>query len=55
MIDSQLLSTEGEPLLLNDAKIRYYESFFTPKETATIFDQLLEETLWQQDPITVFG
>ena len=55
MIDSQLLSTEGEPLLLNDAKIRYYESFFTPKEAATIFDQLLEETLWQQDPITVFG
>ncbi len=55
MIDSQLLSTEGEPLLLNDAQIRYYESFFTPKEAATIFDQLLEETLWQQDPITVFG
>ena len=55
MIDSQLISKKGELLLLNDAKIRYFESFFSQKESRAIFNHLHNETPWQQDPITVYG
>ncbi|MGY8922755.1 MAG: alpha-ketoglutarate-dependent dioxygenase AlkB family protein [Flavobacteriales bacterium] len=55
MIDSQQISKKGELLLLNDAKIRYFESFFSQNESRAIFNHLHDETPWQQDPITVYG
>ena len=55
MIDSELLPKDGDILKLNDAEISYFESFFTAREAQAIFNQLLHETPWQQDPITVFG
>jgi hypothetical protein len=55
MIDPGLLPKDGKKLSLNDAEIHYYESFFSTIEAETLFKQLLNETSWQQDPITVFG
>ena len=55
MIDPGLLPKDGKKFSLNDAEIHYYESFFSTIEAETLFKQLLNETSWQQDPITVFG
>lgn len=55
MIDPGLLPKDGKKLSLNDAEIHYYESFFSTIEAETLFKQLLNETSWQQDPITVYG
>lgn len=48
---------QSEPIVLNlpDATIIYYPHFFDKKEADAIFDQLKEETPWQQDDIRVFG
>lgn len=48
---------QSEPIVLNlpDAAIIYYPHFFDKKEADAIFDQLKEETPWQQDDIRVFG
>jgi len=40
---------------LKDADILYYPDFFRRKEAALFFEKLLNNTLWQQDDITVFG
>ena len=49
------LPPDGTPLLLPNAKLRYFEQFFDPITALHYFDTLLKETPWQQDPITVFG
>ena len=40
---------------LKDAEIIYYPDFFSEKESCHYFNILLQETLWQQDNITLFG
>ena len=49
------LSSDGSPKDFPGARLRYFESFFSKKETETFFNQLLKETKWQQDLITIFG
>lgn len=48
---------QSEPIVLNlpDAEIIYYPHFFEQKEADAIFNQLKEETPWQQDSIQVYG
>jgi len=45
----------GIDLKLKDADIRYYPNFFNEEESNFYFSQLLHNTKWQQDNITVFG
>lgn len=47
----------SEPIVFNlpDAEIIYHPHFFDKKEADAIFEQLKEETPWQQDNIQVFG
>ncbi|MCH7524883.1 MAG: alpha-ketoglutarate-dependent dioxygenase AlkB [Bacteroidetes bacterium] len=40
---------------LKDAEIIYYPNFFSENESWHYFNILLQETLWQQDNITLFG
>ncbi|RTY93367.1 alpha-ketoglutarate-dependent dioxygenase AlkB [Flavobacterium sp. GT3R68] len=40
---------------LPDAIIGYYPNLFDKTEADTIFNELLQTTLWQQDEITLFG
>ncbi|WP_298519937.1 alpha-ketoglutarate-dependent dioxygenase AlkB [uncultured Kordia sp.] len=47
--------TQGFPLHLPDADIRYYPNFINSKDATSIFETLLQETPWQQDDIKVFG
>lgn len=42
-------------LNLPDATIHYYPKFLATDDANTIFEQLLQETPWQEDFITVFG
>ena len=46
-----------EPIHLNlpQAKITYVDSFFSSEESLILFKQLLDEILWQQDDITIYG
>jgi alkylated DNA repair dioxygenase AlkB len=55
MLKPLVLPSDGTPIDFPGARLRYFESFFTEKEAKAHFNQLLEETPWQQDPITVFG
>jgi alkylated DNA repair dioxygenase AlkB len=52
-----LFSNNPTPIYLDlpDAKIIYYPHFFTIAEAHAIYQELLEKTPWQQDPIKVFG
>lgn len=40
---------------LPDAKLEYYLSFIAKEEATKLFKELLQETAWQQDKITLFG
>ena len=55
MLKPLVLSSDGSPKDFPGARLRYFESFFSKKETENFFNQLLEETKWQQDVITVYG
>lgn len=52
-----LFSNNPIPIFLDlpDAEIIYYPHFFTTAEAQAIYQELLEKTPWQQDPIKVFG
>ena len=52
-----LFSNNPAPIYLDlpDAEIIYYPHFFTIAEAHAIYQELLEKTPWQQDPIKVFG
>lgn len=47
----------SEPLVfdLPDAKIRYFEHFIPIEMAQLLFEQILHQTPWQKDKITVFG
>ena len=49
------LPTDGTPLDLPDARLRYFKDFFDPSEASHYFTRLFNEIPWQQDPITIFG
>ena len=55
MLKPLVLSPDGSPKDFPGARLRYFESFFSRKETENFFNQLLEETKWKQDVITVYG
>jgi len=42
-------------LKLRDAELRYYPNFWTEEEATMLFQTLLQEIPWRQDPITIFG
>lgn len=48
---------DDTPLTLHppDAEIIYHKDFFQSIEADILFHQLMNETPWRQDPITVFG
>lgn len=50
-----LFPSEAIPLQLPDADIIYYPNFFNISEANMLYEELLINTLWQQDKITVFG
>jgi|SRR5690554_258253 len=50
-----LFSTEKAQFKLPQAELFYIPKFYKPSEADKLFKALLEQTLWQQDQITVFG
>jgi alkylated DNA repair dioxygenase AlkB len=48
---------QSEPIHFNlpDAEIIYFPDFLSKKEADSLFQELLENTPWQQDEITVYG
>ena len=48
---------QSTPVFLNlpDAEIIYFPAFFNNEEADKIYLELLEQTQWQQDEITVYG
>ena len=49
------LPSDGTPLELPDARLRYFQYFFNTDEAEHFYSKLSETIPWQQDPITVFG
>ena len=47
--------SEAVRLPLAGAEVFYYENFLDASRSESIFDELLEQTQWQQDDIKVFG
>lgn len=58
-----LFSTESDKITLKlpngeqmpNAEIYYYPHFFTPQESDIFFEDLLKNTQWSHDDITIFG
>jgi alkylated DNA repair dioxygenase AlkB len=50
-----LFNEEPIPLNLPDAEFIYYPNFFSKEKADFLFDNLLNETPWQHDEITIFG
>lgn len=48
---------QSEPIIfvLPDAEIIYYPNFLSQEKANTLFEELLKNTSWQQDSITVYG
>ena len=48
---------QSDPIYFNlpDAEIIYFPSFISTEEADTLFQELIKETPWQQDEITVYG
>ena len=49
------LQNDGTPIDLPDARLRYFENFFSAEEAICLFNQLHNKIPWQKDPITIFG
>lgn len=52
---NSLFQTQSIALELPDADINYYPHFINYNESNTIYENLLKETFWKQDEITVYG
>ena len=50
-----LFSNQPQRLPLPGADVTYYPNFITTQEAQLLYNELLQETPWQQDDITVFG
>ncbi|PZX92413.1 alpha-ketoglutarate-dependent dioxygenase AlkB [Flavobacterium aquariorum] len=48
---------QSEPIIFNlpDAEIIYFPAFLSKEEADSLFQELLKNTPWQQDEITVYG
>ena len=48
---------QSDPIFLNlpDAEIIYFPNFLSKEKADSLFHELLENTPWQQDEITVYG
>lgn len=48
---------QSEPIIFNlpDAEIIYFPAFLSKEEDDSLFQELLKNTPWQQDEITVYG
>jgi alkylated DNA repair dioxygenase AlkB len=48
---------QSEPIFFNlpDAEIIYFPNFLSKEEAVSLFNELLENTPWQQDEITIYG
>ena len=48
---------QSEPIFLNlpDAEVIYFPNFLSKEKADSLFYELLENTPWQQDEITVYG
>lgn len=48
---------QSDRIILNvpDAEIIYFPSFFKKEEADAVFNELIQNTPWQQDEITVYG
>jgi alkylated DNA repair dioxygenase AlkB len=48
---------QSEPIIFNlpDAEIIYFPDFLSKIESDSLFQELLQNILWQQDEITVYG
>ncbi len=47
----------SEPIVFNipDGELRYIPQFIAAEQSAALFETLMHETLWQSDPIRLFG
>lgn len=52
---NSLFKSEPLNLELPDSEIIYFPNFFNTLEADSIFKELIENTFWQQDKITVYG
>ena len=52
---NSLFKSEPVNLELPDSEIIYFPNFFNKLEADSIFKELIENTFWQQDKITVYG
>jgi len=50
-----LFSAEKTIFNLPQANLVYYSNFYTINEANSLFNDLLQQVLWQQDDITLFG
>lgn len=50
-----LFANQSQKIPLPEAAITYYPNFIAPPDALLLYQQLLHETPWQQDDITVFG
>ncbi len=52
-----LFQESKEPIILNlpDADITYYPAIYNLAKAQNIFEELYNNTVWQQDDITIFG
>ena len=55
MVKLLQVPNDGIPVRYPGTVLRYFQNFFLPNEAEKIFQQLYEQTPWQQDPITVFS
>ena len=49
------MNSQPANLLPQDGEVYYYPNFFSPSESDTIFETLMKETQWKQEPIKIFG
>lgn len=52
---SGLFDSETHVLQLPDAELEYWSEFYEAAEADRLYQQILDETDWQQDTITVYG
>ena len=50
-----LFPIQSDNLLPFGGEVLLWEQFFTEEESAILYNRLLNETLWQQEPIQIFG
>lgn len=55
MIRPIVLPNDGSIVELQGARLRYFDTFFSKKKSEKYYRKIKNETIWQQDSITVYG